>query len=284
MNLSDPKTIKNLLARHGFGFSKALGQNFLIDENVCPTMAELSGIDKDSGVIEIGAGVGVLTVELAKRAKKVVSIELDSRLLPVLAETLADYPNAFVKNADVMKTDLHALIAEEFPDMKVYVCANLPYYITSPIIMLLLESRLPIEAITVMVQKEAADRLTAEVGSRESGAVTVAVSYYAESKKLFDVPREAFLPSPKVDSCVIRLDQRREPPIEIENEEFFFKTVRAAFSQRRKTAVNSIASGLGVDKAVVSSALEKINAEANIRPEKLSLDQLAQLSNILYNQ
>ena len=203
-NLTDIGTIKDILGRHGFHFSKALGQNFIVNPSVCPRMAEESGIDENCGVIEIGAGIGVLTAELAKRAKKVVCVELDTRLLPILAETLADFDNIEIINQDVLKTDLAALIKEKFEGMPVYVCANLPYYITSPVIMTLLESRLPIEAITVMVQKEAAQRLCAAVGSRLSGAVTVAVDYYAKAEKLFDVSAGSFMPAPKVDSCVIR--------------------------------------------------------------------------------
>ena len=206
MDLTDVNTVRRLLARHGFQFSKSLGQNFITDPAVCPQMASLCGVTKEAGVIEIGPGCGVLTVELAKRAAKVVAIELDARLLPVLAETLEDCRNVEVVNADVMKTDLRALIETHFPGMPVYVCANLPYYITSPVIMYLLQSRLPVENITVMVHKEAAERLCAKVGERESGAVTVAVDYYARAEELFSVGRDSFTPAPKVDSKVIRLE------------------------------------------------------------------------------
>ena len=203
-DLSNINTIKEILSAHGFTFSKSLGQNFLINPTVCPRMAEACGADENTGVIEIGAGIGVLTAELAKRAKKVVSLELDTRLIPVLAGTLEDFDNVEVLNADVLKTDLHELIASRFAGMRVVVCANLPYYITSPVIMYLLESRIPIDAVTVMVQKEAAARLCAPVGSRDAGAVTVAVNYYADAKKLFDVSAGSFMPAPKVDSSVIR--------------------------------------------------------------------------------
>ena len=185
MKLTDINVIKRILGRHGFSFSKALGQNFLIDETVCPRMAEMGGAESGTCAIEIGPGLGVLTVELAKRADKVITVELDTRLIPVLAETLSDYRNVEVINADVLKTDLHKLIAENFDGKPVNVCANLPYYITSPILMYLLESRLPVESITVMVQKEAADRLCAKVGSRDSGAITVAVNYYAGQRVLY---------------------------------------------------------------------------------------------------
>ncbi len=277
-NLTDISTVKDILVRHGFHFSKALGQNFIINPSICPRMAEESGIDENCGVIEIGAGIGVLTAELAKRAKKVVVIEIDTKLLPILDETLKDFNNIEIVNQDVLKTDLAALIKEKFDGMPVYVCANLPYYITSPVIMTLLESRLPIEAITVMVQKEAAQRLCADVGSRLSGAVTVAVDYYAKAEKLFDVSAGSFMPAPKVDSSVIRMDIRKEPEIEITNEELFFKMVHAAFGQRRKTASNSISAGSGIPKDVVIKAIEECGFQPSVRAESLTMQELAMLS------
>lgn len=276
-NLTDIGTIKDILARHGFHFSKALGQNFIVNPSVCPRMAEESGIDKNCGVIEIGAGIGVLTAELAKRAKKVVCIELDTRLLPILDETLADFDNIEIINQDVLKTDLAALIKEKFEGMPVYVCANLPYYITSPVIMALLESKLPIEAVTVMVQKEAAQRICAPVGSRLSGAVTVAVDYYADAHKLFDVSAGSFMPAPKVDSCVIKIDIRKTPEIQISDEKLFFRIVHAAFGQRRKTASNSISSGTGIPKDIVIKAIEECGFEPSVRAETLKMQDLALL-------
>lgn len=276
-NLTDIGTIKDILARHGFHFSKALGQNFIVNSSVCPRMAEESGIDESCGIIEIGAGIGVLTAELAKRAKKVVVIEIDTKLLPILDETLKDFDNIEIINQDVLKTDLAALIKEKFDGMPVYVCANLPYYITSPVIMTLLESRLPIEAVTVMVQKEAAQRLCAPVGSRLSGAVTVAVDYYAEAQKLFDVSAGSFMPAPKVDSCVIRMDIRKEPEIEISDEKLFFRMVHAAFGQRRKTAANSISAGSGIPKDIVIKAIEECGFEPSVRAEGLNMAELADL-------
>lgn len=281
LELTDIGTIKALLARHGFHFSKALGQNFIVNPSVCPRMADESGIDSESGVIEIGAGIGVLTAELAKRAKKVVCIELDSKLLPILDETLADFDNIEIINADVLKTDLAALIEEKFGGMPVYVCANLPYYITSPVIMTLLESRLPLKAVTVMVQREAAQRLCAPVGSRLSGAVTVAVDYYAEARKLYDVSSGSFMPAPKVDSSVIRLDIREKPGIEVSDEKLFFSMVHAAFSQRRKTASNSISSGTGIPKAVVAEAIERCGFPPSVRAERMTAEQLAALCEAL---
>lgn len=280
-NLSDISVIKDILNRHGFKFSKALGQNFLINPAVCPKMAELCGADGESGVIEIGPGIGVLTAELAKRAKKVVSVELDERLLPVLGETLSDFDNVEIINADVLRLDLAKLIEEKFDGMRVSVCANLPYYITSPVIMYLLESRLPIECITVMVQKEAAQRLCAEVGSRAAGAVTVAVDYYAQAQRLFDVSAGSFMPAPKVDSSVIRLNVRKQPPVELNDEKLFFRMVKSIFAQRRKTAANSISAGMALPKESVYAALEAIGYDCNARAESFTLEQLAALANEL---
>ena len=278
MNLCDYSEIKKLLEINNFHFSKSLGQNFIINPAVCPKMAEMSGIDGESGVIEIGPGIGVLTAELAKRAKKVVCIELDSKLLPLLGITLKEFDNIEIINADVLKTDLHALIKEKFAGMRVFVCANLPYYITSPVIMALLESRINVESITVMVQKEAAERMCAPVGSRDAGAVTVAVNYYAEAQKLFDVSAGSFMPAPKVDSSVMKLTVRKTPPIDVTDEAFFFRTVRAAFGQRRKTASNSISSGLGVAKQAVIKAISDCGFAPDIRAEALTMEDLAKLS------
>ena len=276
-DLSDINVIRDVMTRHGFNFSKKLGQNFIVDSSVCPRIAEESGIDENTGVIEIGAGVGVLTAELAKRAKKVVCIELDKRLLPVLDETLSDFDNIEIINDDVLKVDLKSLIKEKFDGMPVKVCANLPYYITSPIIMMLLESGLDIESVTVMVQKEAGDRICAEVGSREAGAVTAAVSYYAEAQKLFNVGRHSFMPSPNVDSTVINLKLRKDRPIAVRDEKLFFRLVRAAFGQRRKTAANSISAGMGIPKDEVICALERAGFEPTVRAEKFSLEDFERL-------
>lgn len=276
-NLSDISVIRRVMEKHGFNFSKALGQNFLINPTVCPRMAEMCGADENTGVIEVGAGVGVLTAELAKRAKKVVCIELDTRLLPVLDETLAEFDNIEIINADVMKTDLKALIEEKFQGMKVVICANLPYYITSPVITLLLESNLPIEAITVMIQREAADRLCTPVGSRDSGAITVCTNYYSVPEMLFHVSRGSFMPAPNVDSTVIRLNIRKEPAVTVSDEKKFFKMVKAAFAQRRKTAVNSIASGMSLPKDKVAEAITAAGLDVNVRAEKLSMQELADI-------
>lgn len=281
MNLSDINTLKSLLSKHGFSFKKSLGQNFLIDSSVCPQMAE-AACDQNTGVLEIGPGVGVLTAELSKIAKKVVAIELDERLKKLLPITLADCDNVEIIYGDAMKLDLSEIIKEKFSDCeKVVVCANLPYYITSPIVMMLLESHLPIESITVMVQKEAAERLCAKVGTRQAGAVTVAVSYYADAEILFDVGRESFMPSPNVDSAVIKLNVRENPPIDVKDEKEFFKLVKACFAQRRKTLVNTVSNTLGISKETIKNALSKIGLKETARAEELTIEELAQLSNLL---
>lgn len=276
--LSDISTIRAVLEKNGFHFSKALGQNFLINPSVCPRMAALSGAADCAGAVEVGPGIGVLTWELSRVAKKVVSIELDKRLLPVLDETLADCDNVKILNADVMKLDLRRMIEEEFPGGEVAVCANLPYYITSPVIMRLLEERLPVTSITVMVQKEAAERLCAHPGERACGAVSAAVWYYAEPEILFQVSRGSFMPAPNVDSAVIRLRIRRTPPVEVADEPFFFRVVRAAFAQRRKTAVNSIANTLGRSKQAVAAAFDAAGVPQNARAEALKLEDFAALA------
>ena len=277
-NLSNIGTIKDVFSRHGFSFSKTLGQNFLVNPSVCPKIAEQGNAQSGYGIIEIGTGIGVLTNELAKRADKVVAIEIDTRLLPILEETLAEYNNIKVINADVMEIDLEKVIEDEFLGMNVAVCANLPYYITSPIIMMLLEKRLPIKSITVMVQKEAGTRLCANLGTREVGAVTVAVRYFSTPKLLFNVSRGSFMPSPNVDSCVIRLDINENTPAGITDEKFFFKVVRGAFSQRRKTLANSISSSIGVNKAIVFEAISKSGLNENIRPEQLQMSDFVNVA------
>ena len=275
--LTHINTVRELLTRHGFTFSKALGQNFLINPSVCPRMAEAAVTNEHTGVIEIGPGIGVLTNELCRRARKVVAIEVDERLLPVLSETLSEYDNLKVIRADVMELDLNRLIAEEFGGMEVVVCANLPYYITSPIIMKLLEDHLPIKSITVMVQKEAAQRLSAQPGTRDSSAITVAVSYYADTEWLFGVSSGSFMPAPKVDSAVIRLNLRafeRRP----RDEAALFRVIKAAFAQRRKTVLNSLSSSLGLDKSAVSDILMMAQVDPSARAERLTLDDFVRIA------
>lgn len=281
MNLSDINTIKSLLSRYGFSFKKSLGQNFLINSSVCPAMAE-AACDENTGVLEIGPGVGVLTCELSKVAKKVVAIELDERLKQVLPVTLADCDNVKVIFGDAMKLNLREIIEENFADCdKVSVCANLPYYITSPIVMMLLESRLPIDNITVMVQLEAAERICAEVGTRQAGAVTAAVTYYADKEILFEVGRESFIPAPNVDSAVIKLNIRPEPAVKVSDEAKFFRLVKAAFAQRRKTLINTVSNTLGVSKDALRNALDELGISQTVRGEQLTMEELANLSEMI---
>lgn len=277
-NLTNLGTIREIMDRFGFTFSKSLGQNFIVNPSVCPRIAELGGVGPETGVLEIGAGFGVLTNELAARAKKVVVVELDSRLLPVLDYTLAEYDNVVVRNQDILKTDLPALLAQEFAGMEVVVCANLPYYITSPILMTLLESRLPVRAITVMVQKEAGERLCAPMPSRACGAVTAAVRYYSEPRVLFPVSRGSFYPAPNVDSMVVRLDVRDKLPLEGEEERRLFRVVRAAFGQRRKTLCNTLSQGLEISKETAVAAIAAAGLKPAARPEELSLEEFIALS------
>lgn len=271
--LTDPAVIKELLQRHGFSFSRALGQNFIINPGVCPRMAELGGAAPGVGVLEIGPGFGVLTAELCHRAEKVVSIELDDRLPPILAETLAEFRNVTIVPGDAMELDLAALIREHFAGMPVVVCANLPYYITSPIIMRLLEQPLPIRALTVMVQKEAAVRITAAPGTRECGAISAAVWYYSTPQMLFSVSRGSFLPAPAVDSAVIRLDLPEVLPPDTPPKEDFFRVVRAGFGQRRKTLLNALSAGLCMEKDGVRQLLTAAALPETTRAEQVTLAQ-----------
>ncbi len=281
-NLSNIGVVKDVLSRHGFTFSKKLGQNFLINPSVCPKIAEMGNASSGFGILEIGPGIGVLTNELAKRADKVVAVEIDDRLIPVLSETLSEHKNVKIINADILKLDLKKLIADEFDGMNVAVCANLPYYITSPIVMALLQAHLPIKSITAMVQKEAGVRLCAPLGTREAGAVTVAVSYYSQAKILFNVSRGSFLPSPNVDSCVVRFDIRSKTPT-VKDEDFFFRLVRGMFSQRRKTLLNCVSSSLGIDKKTLEAVMIHAGIKPFARPEELDMNQMIHLSDELFS-
>ncbi len=281
--LTDVSTIRDLCARYDFSLSKGFGQNFIVNPGVCPKIVEAAGIDKNWGVLEVGPGIGVLTQELAQRAGKVVAVEVDERLPALLKETMAGCENFRLVMGDVLKIDLAALLREEFGDMPVAVCANLPYYITSPILMRLLEEKLPIRHITVMVQKEAAERITAAPGTRLAGAISYGVYYYAEPRLLFHVQPGSFYPPPKVTSSVIQLKIRPRPAVDTPDEAGLFRLVRAAFSQRRKTAANSVASGLGVEKARVAKALEQAGLPAAVRPEQLTLEDFCALQKALEN-
>lgn len=273
-NLTNIGFVKELLARHNFNFSKGLGQNFLINPSVCPRIAEMGNAKKGFGVIEVGTGIGVLTSELAKRADKVVAVEIDQRLLPILSETLSEYDNIKIINEDIMNIDLHKLINDEFEGMDVAVCANLPYYITSPIIMYFLESGARIDSITVMVQKEAADRICAQVGTRKSGAITTAVNYYGDASLLFNVSRGSFMPAPNVDSAVIRIDIKKKYQLNADDEKFFFTIVKSAFSQRRKTIANSLSSMMNISKQTVYNVLSDMGLNENMRIEQFDMETL----------
>ena len=283
-NLSNPAVIRALLERHGFSFSKSLGQNFLINPTVCPKIAQ-QGIDSpDWGVLEIGAGVGVLTQQLALRAAKVAVVEIDARLLPVLEESLGEHQNVSVILGDIMKVNLPALLKEQFGERPVCVCANLPYYITSPVLMMLLEQRLPLKAITVMVQKEAAARLCAQPGSRECGAVTFAVRYYSTPRQLFSVSRGSFFPAPNVDSAVIRLDVNPNPDHGVMDEKLLFAAVRAGFGQRRKTLANPLSSALHLSKEGIQQALARAGLPLTVRAEAVPFEGWIRLANALKEQ
>ena len=279
--LTDLSTIRDLCARYDFALSKGFGQNFIINPGICPRIAEAAGIGPGWGALEVGPGIGVLTEQLCKRADNVVSIEVDKRLPPLLEETMADYDNFKLILNDVLKVDLKALLAEEFGDKPVAVCANLPYYITSPIIMKLLEDRLNVENITVMVQKEAAQRLCARQQSRDIGAISLAIQYYSDPQMCFTVSPGSFYPAPKVTSSVIKLVVKKENDIKPKNEKNMFRLIRASFTQRRKTLVNSRSATLGIPKGDIEQALETLGIDRLVRPEKVSLKQFRALSDIL---
>ena len=279
MNLTNQKEIKELLARHGFQFSKSMGQNFLIQSWVPRQTAESSGAGPGLGVLEVGPGIGPLTEQLAKLADKVVSVELDARLYPVLAETLADYPNAEIVPGDIMKTDIAALCAEKMPGLPVVACANLPYNITTPVITAMLEAQC-FQAVTVMIQREVALRICAKPGTADYGAFTVLCQYYADSELLYDVPPSCFLPAPKVMSSVIRMDVRGKPPVEVADPKLFFQVVRAAFGQRRKTLLNGLVTLMGsrVSKDALRQAIVDCGMQESIRGERLSFEEFANLT------
>ena len=282
MDLTNYKEVTALLGRHGFRFSKSLGQNFLTAAWVPRRIAEEALIAPGDGVLEVGPGVGCLTVELAEKAERVLALELDERLRGVLSETLSEHPNVSVVFADAVKADLRSLCGEYFGGRPVRVCANLPYNVTSPLLTAFLKAGC-FESVTVMVQKEVAARLCARPGTAEYGAFTLLVQWYAQAEKLFDVPPDCFMPRPKVTSTVIRLCRRPSPPVRVRDEEFFFAVVRAAFNQRRKTLVNAVSAGMrNVERADVEKALAEMRLSPTVRGEALSAEQFAALSDILY--
>lgn len=283
MNLCDYATIRALLDRHGFHFSKSMGQNFLLDPQIPADIAAASGADETCGVLEIGPGIGPLTAELAKRAGKVVSIELDKTLLPVLAETMAPFPNVEILQGDVLRLDLAALAAEKFQGLTPVVCANLPYNITTPVLTALVEAGC-FEAVTVMVQKEVAQRIAAAPGEAACGAFSLLMDYHTRPRLLFEVPPSCFLPAPKVTSAVVRCEVRREPAVSPAcGEAFLFRVVRAAFAQRRKTLCNALASAFGpqMDKGRLSAVLTDCGLPADVRGERLDLEKFALLADRL---
>ena len=278
MNLCDREVLRALLGRHGFHFSKSMGQNFLLDPEIPADIAAASQADGTCGVLEIGPGVGCLTAELAKRAGKVVSIELDKKLLPVLAETMEPFDNVEIVPGDALKLDLSALAAEKFSGLRPLVCANLPYNITTPVLTRLVETPC-FESVTVLLQKEVAQRLAARQGSSDGGAFTLWLQYRMETEILFDVPAAKFFPAPKVDSAVLRCVRRERPAVAVEDEAFFFRVVRGAFLLRRKTLVNSLSSALPeLGKERIQSAMETCGLPPSVRGEKLSLEDFARLA------
>lgn len=284
INVCDINEIKPLLAKHGFHFSKAKGQNFLIRSWVPAQIAEQAGVDETAGVLEVGPGIGPLTQQLCLRAKKVVAVELDTSLKPILAETMADFNNLTILFDNVMKTDLSALVQEQFGSLRPMACANLPYYITSPILTLLLESRL-FSSVTVMIQKEVAQRICAKAGSADYSAFTVFCNYYAEPQLLFDVSPDCFLPQPKVTSSVITLKTRTAPVCEILDEALFFKVVRASFAMRRKTLVNGLSAGFPqLGKTELTDILAACGHPATVRGETLDIPGFAAIANEIYRR
>ena len=287
-DIATPIRTKQILEKYGFSFKKSLGQNFLIDTNILRNIVEFAGVTKETGAIEIGPGIGALTEQVAKRAGKVVAFEIDQRLLPILDETLAPYDNVQVIHQDILKADVKDVLEREFSGFKeLKVVANLPYYVTTPIIMKLLTEQLPLTSITVMLQKEVADRMAAKPGTKDYGSLSIAVQYYTKAETVMIVPKTVFVPQPNIDSAVIRLTVRENPPVEVKDETFFFEIVRASFAQRRKTILNNLTSGLPAGKEK-KAAIEQALAEANIDPrrrgETLSIEEFGLLSDKLYNE
>ena len=279
MNLTDMGTIKGLLGRHGFRFSKALGQNFLCDPDIPPAIAEGAGLSADCGVLEVGPGIGTLTVELCQRAAKVVAVELDRRLPPLLAETLGGFDNFSLVEGDILKTDIPALCRQHFPEgIPVHAAANLPYYITTPAVSALIDSGC-FESITVMVQREVARRMCAAPGASDYGAFTVYLNYHTAPRLILDVPRDCFIPAPNVDSAVVRLERLPAPPVDTEPSKLFF-VIKAAFSQRRKTLLNCLTAAMQgkMNKMELENLLLSCGHSSNVRGETLNLSEFAQIA------
>lgn len=286
MKLSNPSELKALLERYGFSFSKSLGQNFLIDDNVLNKIVSATELGDNDCVLEIGPGAGTLTRRLAQSGAKCVAVEIDKALVPILTETMGEFENFKLINSDILKVDLKKLVEEEFENKPFHVIANLPYYITTPIVMALLENHLPVVSMTLMVQKEVAERMCASCGGKDYGALSVAVQYYAEPNVICKAEPHCFIPQPKVASSVVHLKVGEKPTVSVDNEKIFFALVKSAFGQRRKTLVNALSKSpyLSVEKEKVISALEKVGLSADIRGEKLSIEQFARLSDILFQE
>ncbi|MBO5228217.1 MAG: 16S rRNA (adenine(1518)-N(6)/adenine(1519)-N(6))-dimethyltransferase RsmA [Lachnospiraceae bacterium] len=282
-NLTNPQDTIAVIQKYNFMFQKKFGQNFLIDTHVVDKIIRSAGLTKDDLVLEIGPGLGSLTQHLAENAGKVVAVEIDKNLIPILKETLADYDNITIVNEDILKVDINALAEEYNGGKPIKVVANLPYYITTPIIMGLFESHVPIESITVMVQKEVADRMQVGPGTKDYGALSLAVQYYAKPEIVANVPPNCFIPRPNVGSAVIRLTRFKEPPVEVNDEALMFKLIRASFNQRRKTLVNGLtnSSELSFSKEQITDAITGLGWQATIRGESLTLEEFAKLSNAL---
>lgn len=283
-DIASPRRTKEIIQRHGFSFKKSLGQNFLIDQNILNKIVAAADLDSTKGALEIGPGIGALTEKLAQQAKSVTAVEIDQRLVPILQEVLEPYPHVRIHHADVLKTDLEALFQQDFADVsKVSVVANLPYYVTTPILMKLLEEKLPLENIVVMIQKEVAERMAASPGTKDYGSLSIAVQYYSVPELVCIVPRTVFIPQPNVESAVIRLTVREQPPVEVDDEAFFFLVVQASFAQRRKTIANNLKSRFfpGEGRERLEALLSEAGIEPSRRGETLSLQEYATLSNIL---
>ncbi|WP_246946010.1 16S rRNA (adenine(1518)-N(6)/adenine(1519)-N(6))-dimethyltransferase RsmA [Bacillus pinisoli] len=284
-DIATPSRTKEILSKYGFSFKKSLGQNFLIDTNILHNIVDFAELSEQSCAIEIGPGIGALTEQLAKRAKKVVAFEIDQRLLPILEDTLSPYPNVKVIHQDVLKADVSQVIKDEFGENQdIMVVANLPYYVTTPILMKLLEEGLPLRGIVVMLQKEVADRMAAGPNTKDYGSLSIAVQYYTEAKTVMTVPKTVFVPQPNVDSAVIRLTRRSQPPVQVEDEDFFFEVVRSSFAQRRKTILNNLSNNLSkkLPKEQILLALEEADVAPERRGESLSIQEFGKLSEALY--
>lgn len=282
--LSSHSATMDLVKRHGFKFTKSLGQNFLIDDNIVDKIVAGAGIGSSDKIIEVGPGIGTLTREMASRAEALMAVEIDKNLIPILTDTLGDYENVKIVNEDIIKADIRGLIDENLSGGPVKLVANLPYYITTPIIMRFLEEDINVTDIVVMVQKEVAERMNAQPGGKDFGALSVAVQFYCDTEIVAKVPRHLFVPQPNVDSIVIALRVRPERKYRVDSEDLFFKVVEAAFGQRRKTLLNSIASMGNLSKDMVKEALEEAGIDPKRRGETLSLDEFANLSNVIGNK